>query len=97
MSAQYICCATERHMGEGDAGTLIQGGLPACAGALVSRYEQQMQTIYLDPPFSTGKCFEMKARAENAGESIWEWFLTAQGEMKFEHVVSRFFREDRHD
>ena len=57
MSAQYICCATERHMGEGDAGTLIQGGLPACAGALVSRYEQQVQTIYLDPPFNTGKCF----------------------------------------
>ena len=67
MSAQYICCATERHMGEGDAGTLIQGGLPACAGALVSRYEQQVQTIYLDPPFNTGKCFEMKARVGEKG------------------------------
>lgn len=36
--------------------------------------------------------FEMKGCAENAGESIWEWFLTVQGEMKFEHVLSRFFQ-----
>ena len=67
MSAQYIRCTTERHMGEGDAGTLIQGSLPQCAPSLLSRYEQQVQTIYLDPPFNTGKRFEMKARVGERG------------------------------
>ena len=57
MPASYIRCTTERHMGEGDAGTLMQGSLPGCAQTLLDRYAQQVQTIYLDPPFNTGKCF----------------------------------------
>ena len=67
MPASYIRCATERHMGEGDAGLLVQGSLPGCAQTLLDRYEQQVQTIYLDPPFNTGKCFEMKARVGERG------------------------------
>ena len=67
MPASYIRCATERHMGEGDAGLLMQGCLPGCAQTLLERYEQQVQTIYLDPPFNTGKRFEMKARVGERG------------------------------
>ena len=67
MPASYIRCTTERHMGEGDAGTLMQGSLPGCAQTLLDRYAQQVQTIYLDPPFNTGKCFEMKARVGEKG------------------------------
>jgi len=67
MPARYIRCATQRHMGEGDAGTLILGKLPEASQALLARYGQQVQTIYLDPPFNTGKSFEMKARVGEAG------------------------------
>lgn len=67
MAATYICCASERHQGGENAGTLIQAKLPDCAGALLSRYAGQVQTIYLDPPFGTGKQFEMKARIGEKG------------------------------
>ena len=67
MSAQYICCTTQRHAGEWDAGTLIQGSLPADGKALLARYGEQVQMIYIDPPFNTGKRFDMKVRVGEKG------------------------------
>lgn len=67
MAATYIRCAAERHQGGESAGTLIQGKMPECAGALLARFGGSVQTIYLDPPFNTGKQFEMKARIGEKG------------------------------
>ena len=67
MPAQYICCTTQHHLGENDAGTLIQGRLADTAQALLARYGQQVQAIYLDPPFNTGKRFDMKVRIGEKG------------------------------
>ena len=67
MSAQYICCKTQRHSGDFDAGTLIQGRLPEAGKELLARYAGQVQMVYLDPPFNTGKRFDMKVRVGENG------------------------------
>ena len=67
MAATYICCASERHFSRESMGTLIQGSLPACAGELLERFGGQVQTVYLDPPFNTGKQFDMKVRIGERG------------------------------
>ena len=67
MSAQYIRCTTQCHAGEFDAGTLIQGRLPDAGQALLERFGGQVQMIYLDPPFNTGKKFDMKVRVGEKG------------------------------
>ena len=67
MSAQYIRCTTQRHTGEWDAGTLIQGRLPEEGQALLARYGGQVQMVYLDPPFNTSKKFDMKVRVGEKG------------------------------
>ena len=67
MAATYVCCAQEKHFQKESMGTLIQGKLPDCGDELLSRYAGKVQMIYLDPPFNTGKCFEMKARVGEKG------------------------------
>ena len=57
MAATTIRCSTVRQMGRESAGTLIQGSMPECAGALLERFGGSVQMIYLDPPFNTGKVF----------------------------------------
>ena len=67
MGATYIRCAAERCPGRTSAGLLMQATLPDCAEALLSRYAGTVQTVYLDPPFNTGKQFEMKMRIGEKG------------------------------
>ena len=67
MSATYVCCAAERRFGKDSMGTLIQGIMPEEGQALLDRYAGQVQTIYLDPPFNTGKQFELKVRVGEEG------------------------------
>ena len=67
MSAQYICCTSQRHSGDFDAGTLIQGRLPEDGQALLERFGGQVQMVYIDPPFNTGKQFDMKVRVGEKG------------------------------
>ena len=67
MAATYIRCASERLAGKQSAGTLIQGTMPGCAKELLERYEGQVQMVYLDPPFGTGKRFDMKVRIGEDG------------------------------
>ena len=66
MSCTYIRCSAEKQMGREGRGTLIQAELPACGDALLSRYGGSMQMVYLDPPFNTGKRFDMKMRRDPA-------------------------------
>lgn len=65
--ARYIRCAAERHISKESMGTMIQGTLPDCAAELLERYAQSVQMVYLDPPFNTGKRFDMKARIGERG------------------------------
>ena len=67
MPCTYISCVAEHHMGRESTGTLIQAKLPEEGEALLSRFGGQVQTIYLDPPFNTGKQFDMKARIGEKG------------------------------
>ena len=67
MSAQYIRCSTQNHAGSFDAGTLIQGRMPGDGQALLARFGGQAQMVYLDPPFNTGKRFDMKVRVGEKG------------------------------
>ena len=67
MSCTYIRCSAEKQMGREGRGTLIQAELPACGDALLSRYGGSMQMVYLDPPFNTGKRFDMKMRVGAKG------------------------------
>ncbi|MFR2151346.1 MAG: hypothetical protein ACLS7Z_13005, partial [Christensenellales bacterium] len=48
-------------------GTLIQAKMPEEGETLLSRFGGQVQTIYLDPPFNTGKQFDMKVRIGEGG------------------------------
>ena len=67
MCATYICCGAERHLGTQSTGVLKQGMLSACREELLARYAGQVQMIYLDPPFNTGKQFDMKVRIGEDG------------------------------
>ena len=60
MCATYLCCDAERHLGTQSVGVLKQASLAACREELLARYAGSVQMIYLDPPFNTGKQFEMK-------------------------------------
>ncbi|MFR2495699.1 MAG: DNA methyltransferase, partial [Christensenellales bacterium] len=67
MPCTYISCVAERHMGRESMGTLIQAKMPEEGENLLSRFGGQVQTIYLDPPFNTGKQFDMKVRIGEGG------------------------------
>ncbi len=65
-------CDMEIHARTGAEGTLMAGELRAERAALLARYAGQAQTVYLDPPFNTGKAFVYRQRC---GEEGW---LTGQ-------------------
>lgn len=67
LPARYVQVALERHPGRESVGKLICGNLLTKAPKLAEHYAGQVQTIYLDPPFNTGKRFEMKARVGEKG------------------------------
>jgi len=67
MAATYIQCAAERHFQGESMGMIMQASVPACREELLARYAGQVQMVYLDPPFNTGKRFEMKARIGEKG------------------------------
>ena len=67
MPCTYISCVAERHMGRESMGTLIQAKMPEEGETLLSCFGGQVQTIYLDPPFNTGKQFDMKVRIGEGG------------------------------
>lgn len=62
-----IHCAQEAHAAD-PVNVLMQGGITEKREELLSRYQNKIQTIYLDPPFYTGKMFHHKQRV---GESGW--------------------------
>ena len=66
-SATYIRCQSERHLMKDSSGTLLHAGLPESSREMLSRYADTVQTVYLDPPFNTGKRFEMRARVGEKG------------------------------
>ena len=68
MCATYIRCGAERHLGRESMGVLMQATLPACREELLARYAGSVQTVYLDPPFNTGKRFDMKVRVGENGK-----------------------------
>lgn len=62
-------CRKEVHDGEGHGGTLLRGDIRRLRDELLARYAGKVQTIYLDPPFNTGKSFVLRQRV---GEEGWE-------------------------
>lgn len=60
-------CATETFTGNGPGGTLILGDFREKADELTRRFAGTVQTVYLDPPFNTGKEFVFKQRVSTEG------------------------------
>ena len=69
MAAKPVKCEKTQWLGMPSAGTLLTAEMPRDAGALLSRWAGQVQTVYLDPPFNTGKVFETRLAA---GEEDWK-------------------------
>lgn len=67
MRIRQMPCGEELHTGEGAGGTLIRADVSACREELARQYGGQVQTIYLDPPFFTGKTFSLRQRVGEAG------------------------------
>ena len=67
MAATYIRARAEHHLGRESAGTLMLGDVLQLAPTLRARYAGAVQTVYLDPPFFTGKRFDMKVRIGEKG------------------------------
>lgn len=68
-------CDVEIHALAGAGGTVMLGTVAARRDALLARYRGQVQTVYLDPPFNTGKRFYLKQRCGDAGWRDGEPFL----------------------
>ena len=60
---QPVGCGRSQWLGMPCDGFVLQGDVAECAPALLSEYAGRVQTVYLDPPFNTGKRFEMRAKA----------------------------------
>lgn len=67
MRFQPVTCEKEVHTGTNPGGTLLRGELTHAQSALAAAYAGQVQTIYLDPPFHTGKSFSLRQRIGEAG------------------------------
>lgn len=66
MHLEPIHCEREVH-GKGAAGVLYFSRMPDGASQLRSKYAGQVQTVYIDPPFNTGKRFDMRQRIGDEG------------------------------
>jgi DNA modification methylase len=54
--------------GTGEGGLLLQGDALQLSGRLLSEYSNQVQCLYIDPPFFTGDVFQHRMRV---GEEGW--------------------------
>ena len=69
MDLAPVACGGTRWLGAAPRGTLIRGELPGCAERLLAGRKGRVQTVYLDPPFNTGKVFEAHLPA---GAADWK-------------------------
>ncbi len=76
MRLRLTPCDAELHTGAGEGGTLMLGSLAEKREALLSRFAGQVQTIYLDPPFNTGKEFFLRQRCGTDGWTTGRPMLT---------------------
>ncbi len=67
MRLKTMPCVTEIHPGGEESGALYQGTIAQLSGTLRDAYAGQVQTVYLDPPFNTGKQFFLRQRVGEAG------------------------------
>ncbi|MEF9973192.1 MAG: site-specific DNA-methyltransferase [Clostridia bacterium] len=69
MELDQVPTRCERQLGEGAPGTFYLGDVVALLAELVQKYAGQVQTVYMDPPFLTGKKFSMRMKV---GEKDWK-------------------------
>ena len=69
MRLNPVHVSLERQTGQGEPGVVYLGDVVSLMPELLSLYEGQVQSIYIDPPFATGKKFTMKTRV---GEKDWK-------------------------
>lgn len=62
--------------GEGDQGMLIKGDAVALSDDLLTRYGQQVQCLYVDPPFYTGDSFSLRMRVGERGYLTDKQYIT---------------------
>lgn len=69
-------CRAETFAGKGPGGTVVQADFRGITEELIRRYEGTVQTVYLDPPYNTGKQFVLRQRCGEAGWQVGRPFLT---------------------
>lgn len=69
MELTRVLVNREIHTGEGEEGAFYQGDAALVLPSLLETYAGKAQCVYLDPPFATGKKFEMRVRV---GEKDWK-------------------------
>lgn len=68
MELKRLCIGRERQTGEGAQGAFYLGDAVQLMPLLLERYGGKAQCIYIDPPFATGKRFDLRTRV---GEKEW--------------------------
>ena len=69
MALTRVSVEKEHVAGKGPKGTLYLGDVVEMLPKLVEKYAGTVKTLYLDPPFLTGKKFEMRG---HVGEKEWK-------------------------
>lgn len=67
MQLEMVDCVREIHGAGGRSGVLLARAMPDCAKELVRDFGGTLQMIYIDPPFNTGKRFDMRMRVGERG------------------------------
>ena len=87
MRLEKIECEREIHGSGAQRGVIWMRPMPECAQALLRDYAGQVQCIYIDPPFNTGKRFEMHMRVGERG------YLTGKPSIRLEAYDDRYSDE----
>ncbi len=92
---QPIQCAAEIHRNGQTTGSFILMDTLAAAQQLLSQYHEQIQLIYLDPPFTTGKTFNILIPSEdhNLVYPVYHDNLSEQGYLDFMRKLLAMCRE----
>ena len=65
---RQVVCTVEKYAGGSTDNMLIQGSILEKKEELLSKFEEKVQMVYIDPPFYTGRLFVHKQRC---GEQGW--------------------------
>ncbi|MDR1568978.1 MAG: site-specific DNA-methyltransferase [Oscillospiraceae bacterium] len=82
----------ERHGGLEPGGAIIKARWPEDAAMFASRFERQVQTVYLDPPFFSGKAYSLRLPIGDVGNNTAHTLLAYDDRWADEHLYLDMIR-----